>query len=344
MFVLRIASLKLINTDVVLAKTIYDADGRILINSGSLLTEKYRTKLLDMGIAEIYIEDGISEGIEVKCVIDQKLKMSGRGLAKKTFCNIESKKDIPFFEVQDFVSELVDQVCSNNENLLQFDDLGVNNDRLYGHSMNVAVISSVIGRFLGYDELELMKLGTGAFLHDIGKALLPDDIARNNPLNESDKTFTSHSKLGYDLLSDIYEVSPLSKYIVLSHHERPDGLGYPSSAKGSKLHQYARIVSVANVFDTLTNSTDRAKMPIYKAAKYLIAMSGTMFDKLVVGTFIKHLAIFPNGTQVKLSNGEDAVVSEQNRGAPTRPVINILSSSSARRVNLLSNMSLAIVG
>lgn len=328
----------------ILAKTIYDADGRILLNSGSLLKENYRAKLFDMDITEIYIEDGISEGIEVKNVVDQRLKMAGRSLAKKTFCNIKSKKDIPFNEVQDLVSELVDQIYSNTEDLLHFDDLRVNRDILYGHSMNVALISVVIGRFLGYDELELLKLGTGAFLHDIGKALLADDIAKKNPLNESDKCFTAHSKLGYDLLSDIYDISPLSKYIVLSHHERLDGLGYPNSTKGSKLHQFAKIVSVANVFDILTNSTGAAKMPIYQAVEYLTAMSNTMFDKLVVDTFIKHLALFPNGTQVKLSNGEKGLVSDQNKNAPTRPIIKILSNSSMRLENLMSNLSLVIVG
>ncbi|MFX4261863.1 HD-GYP domain-containing protein [Pelotomaculum propionicicum] len=328
----------------VLAKTIYDVDGRILLNSGSLLKEKYRARLIEMDITEIYIEDSISQGIEVKSVVDQKLKMAGRSLAKKTFGSIKAKKDIPFNEVQDLVSELIDQVCFNTEDLMRFDDLRVNRDALYGHSFNVALISVVIGRFLGYDELELMKLGTGAFLHDIGKALLPDDIAGKNPLNESGKTFTAHTKLGYDLLSDIYEVSPLSKYIVLSHHERPDGLGYPNAINGVKLHQFAKIVSAANVFDILTNSTGVAKMPIYQAVEYLIAMSGTLFDKLVVDTFIRHLALFPNGSQVKLSSGEKGVVSGQNKNAPTRPIVKILSNSSARLENLMSNLSLVIVG
>ena len=341
---LRIASLQEVTTDVVLAKTIYDADGRVLLNSGSLLKENYRARLLDMDINEIYIEDGVSQGIEVKSVADQELRAAGRSLAKKTFGNIKSKKDIPFSEVQDLVSELIDQINSNTEDLVCFDDLRVNRDTLYGHSMNVSLISVAIGRFLGYDELELMKLGTGAFLHDIGKALLPDDAARQNPLQAGDKCFTAHTELGYDLLSDIYEASPLSKYIVLSHHERADGLGYPRNVAGGKLHQFAKIVSVANVFDILTNGSGAAKTPIYQAAEYLVAMSGTMFDKLVVDTFIKHLALFPNGSQVKLSNGEKGVVSRQNKNAPARPVIKIINSTSARLENLMSNMSLVIVG
>jgi HD-GYP domain-containing protein (c-di-GMP phosphodiesterase class II) len=326
-----------------LAKTIYDNDGRLLISSGSLLNEKYRAKLFDMDITELYIEDGISEGIEVESVVDQKLKMAGRGLAKKTFSSIKSKKDIPFNEVQDFVSELIDQICPFTEDLLQFDDLRVNSDLLYGHSVNVAVIAVAIGRFLGYDELDLMKLGIGAFLHDIGKALLADDIIKKNPLNERDKCFTAHSKLGYDLLSDIYEVSPLSKYIVLSHHERVDGSGYPNGVKGSKLHQFAKIAAVADVFDILSNSTAAVKMPIYQAVEYLMAMSNTLFDKIVVDRFIQHLALFPNGTEVKLSNGEKGVVKEQNKNAPTRPIVKIISDST-RLENLMNNMSLVIVG
>lgn len=342
--VLRIASLQEVTTDVVLAKTIYDADGRILLNSGSLLKENYRARLLDLDITEIYIEDGISQGIVIKSVVDQELKAAGRSLAKKTFGNIKAKKEIPFNEVQDLVSELIDQVYANTEDLMSFDDLRVSRDTLYGHSMNVALIAVMIGRFLGYDELELMKLGTGAFLHDIGKALLPDDTAQRNPLQVNDQSFNSHSKLGYDLLSEIYEVSPLTKYIVLSHHERVDGRGYPNNVKGSKLHQFAKIVSAANVFDILTNSSGAAKMPIYQAVEYLVAMSGTLFDKLVVDTFIKHLALFPNGTQVKLSNGEKGVVSDQNKNAPTRPIIKILNNSSTRLENLMSNLSLVIVG
>lgn len=328
----------------VLAKSVYDADGRILLNSGSLLKEKYRSRLMELDITEIYIEDGISQGIEVKSVVDQELKIAGRCLAKKTFSNISSKKDIPFSEVQDLVGEIVDQVYSNTQDLLCFNDQRVKSDFFYGHSMNVAVIAVAIGRFMGFDELELMKLGTGAFLHDIGKAVLPDDTAKKCPLGERDKNFTAHAKLGYDLLGDIYEASPLSKYIVLSHHERPDGLGYPNSIKGVKLHEFAKIVSAANVFDILTNSTGSEKMPVRLAVKHLIAMSGRMFDKLVVDTFIKHLALFPNGTKVKLSSGENGVVSEQNKNAPARPVVKILSGGSPRLENLMCNMSLAIVG
>jgi HD-GYP domain-containing protein (c-di-GMP phosphodiesterase class II) len=326
-----------------LAKTIYDYDGRILLRSGSLLKEKYRVKLFDIDITEVYIEDGISEGIEVKSVVDQKLKMAGRGLAKKTFSSIKSKKDIPFYEIQDLASEIIDQICTNTEGPLQLDDLRVNWDKSYGHSTNVAVISVSIGSYLGYDELDLMKLGIGGFLHDIGKALLADDIAKKDPLNERDKCFTAHAKAGYDLLSDIYEVSPLSKYIVLSHHERLDGSGYPHGVKGNKLHQFAKIAAVANVFDIITNSTSAAKMPNYQAVRYLIAMSNKLFDKAVVDAFVKHLALFPDGTQVKLSNGEKGVVIEQNKNAPARPVIKIISGS-ARLVNLMSNMSLVIVG
>lgn len=123
-----------------------------------------------------------------------------------------------------------------------------------------------------------------------------------------------------------------------------DGLGYPNNINGGKLHQFAKIVSVDNAFDILINNTGALKIPIYQAVEYLTSMSGTLFDKTVVDTFIKHLALFPNGTEVKLSNGENGVVSEQNKNAPTRPIIKIFGKSCTRLENLMSNLSLVIVG
>ncbi len=347
---MRIVSLKEINSSMKLAKPIYDDNERMLLNRGVPLNEHYIKRLDELGVTEIYIEDENSLGIEISSVINEKLRIRGKKAIRKVLAEINKQEKFNIREVEETVTEIFDEIFLNPEYLLYFGDLRVKNDTVFGHSLNVAVISVAIGSFLFHEKEDLIKMGIGAMLHDIGKTQLPDGIAGENPLETEDKSFHSHPELGYSLIQERFDISPVSKAVVLKHHERVDGRGYPNAAPGDKIHEYAKIVAIANTFDILTNGPYyKKKFPVYQAVEYLVGNSDIMFDKRLVNVFIRRLALYPNGTYVKLSTGEAGIVKEQNKDYPTRPMVRVLRDKDGQDYNdpriedLMKNHSIVIV-
>jgi len=218
----------------------------------------------------------------------------------------------------------------------------------FSHSVNVAVLSILLGKSLNYDKLKLQKLGTGSILHDIGKTLLPEKIlSKKKELTEKEyKLVKKHPRLGYDYLEN-NDISPVAKNPILYHHERIDGSGYPKGITIDEMHDFTKIVAITDVFDALTSDrVYRKRWPTFKTINYLMSHTNNKFDLKMVKNFVRNLTIYPNGTQVKLSNGEKGIVKEQNPNYPTRPIIRIIENSegeeTSREIDLLNNLNIII--
>lgn len=144
-------------------------------------------------------------------------------------------------------------------------------DWLYEHAINTAIISYLIGNALGYDKKRLHSLCLGAIFHDIGMTLLPKEILDkpSKLTNVEYHIIKNHSEMGYALLSS-FQIPEVSKQIILQHHERLDGSGYPQRLKGDELLEESLIVMVAEYFDTAT--TQRSYKAAEKASNVLKRM------------------------------------------------------------------------
>ena len=133
------------------------------------------------------------------------------------------------------------------------------------------------------------------------------------------------------------------------HHERLDGSGYPQGLPGNELNEYIRIVSIADVYDALT--TDRCyrkKWPANQAMDFLVARSEKEFDPQLVGLFTQQLAVYPNGSLVRLSNQCLGIVSDQNRSMPLRPFVRVIQDAEGREIapyelDLMKELSVTII-
>ncbi len=197
--------------------------------------------------------------------------------------------------------------------LVNMIDLKVFDDYTYSHSVNVAVLSIIIGVTMGLGRKELTKLGLGALLHDIGKVFIDKDIV-NKPGKLTDEEFSSmkmHSKLGYDYVRDRFQLPVKSYVAVLDHHERYDGSGYPNSKKGDEISDFGKMIALADVYDALTSERPyRKALPPSEAMEYIMGNSQVHFDPELVKVFSRKVAPYPVGTLVKLSNGMTGLVVE----------------------------------
>lgn len=201
-----------------------------------------------------------------------------------------------------------------------------------------------------YSEKRLLQLGVGAFLHDLGKLQIPLSIL-DKPSHLTKEEFNKvkeHPTLGYQILRESAMIDYVSANILYQHHEKLDGTGYPNHLTGHYIHEYARIVAIADIFDAITSKRVYSNaMPNHEAIELLLSYTSLQLDKDLVNLFLSHIPAFPLGTFVQLNNHMRGVVIAQNKGLPLRPILMMIEEEGQEvkpyELNLLQEFSLAIV-
>jgi len=346
---MRLVLTENLKKDMELAKPIYE-NGNILLNKGVKNLFKYKNKLLELGIKHLYVEDKYSYDIEINEAIKDSTRRNGKKIVTNTFNRIKNGfLEINTKDLKSVVEDITDELVLNEDILLNLVSLKSTSNYTYEHSVNVSVICIALGKMLGYSKNELFKLGMGGMLHDVGKTLIPEEII-NKPAKLTEHEYEiikNHPELGFNYLQQIDSVSPLSRIVVYSHHERVDGSGYPRGLKGDEIHEFARVAAIADVFDALTSDrVYRDKWPTYKAAEYIMNHTEQLFDYQLVKKFLPQVSFYPNGSEIILSTGHRAVVRAQNVGFPTRPVLRLIEDDEgnelAEELDLLKHMNIVI--
>ncbi|MCT4620849.1 MAG: HD-GYP domain-containing protein [Marinisporobacter sp.] len=307
-----------------LAKTIYGNDGQVLLSSGVNLRESYIQKLKKIGISSLYIDTRETADIVIEDVICEQNRFEAKNIIRTTMNDVYKGRSIETKEIFNAVSNILDDLLGNKDIMLNLSDIKAADDYTFGHSVNVCVLSLVTGIAMGYNRERLEKLGVGAVLHDIGKIAIPIDIL-NKPGKLTDteyKIIQEHPRLGYEIVKKHPSISSLSAMVVLTHHERYDGTGYPLGKKGEEIYEFSRIVAIADVYDALTSDRVYKKKALpHEAIEYLIAMGNNQFDGDIVKKFIQHVAPYPVGTIVRLSTGVQGIVVAVDKNCPNRPKV-----------------------
>lgn len=362
---MRLVPIECIRENSLLGKNIYDPDGRCLLKAGVTLTNIILNRIRELNIYSLYIVDEYSSS-EIEDIIKPELRQKSIAVIKETFSDIEriasvhnfekrsinqyTKREKKYFKSIDKIAEeLLDNVLSNKNVLLSLVDIKSMDNYTYSHCVNVAVISLVLGISLNLPKKYLTYLCIGALIHDIGKSFIPSDILQKpgKLTPEEFEIIKSHPKRGYDFLGNFSDLSSHIKLIVLQHHERYDGLGYPNGISGDEISYLSRIVSIADVYDALTSDRPykRAMCPS-DALEYLMSNAGSFFDYEMINVFCKVVIPFPQGTIVNLSNGDIGIVEETLPNFPLRPIVKIVKSHRKNKigskVNLIDTLSVVI--
>ena len=362
---MRLIPIECIRENSLLGKAIYSCDGLCLLRAGVILTDDILKKIKELKILSLYIIDEYSSE-EIEDIIKPELRQKSISVIKETFSDIERIASGHKFEKRNFseysnhekkyfnsinevAEEILENVLSNKNVLLSLVDIKSMDNYTYSHCVNVAVISIILGISLNLPKKKLTYLCIGALIHDIGKSFIPKEILQKpgKLTPEEYKIMKSHPRYGYEFLRKTCNLSSHINSIVLQHHERVDGLGYPNGLANTKINYLARIVSIADVYDALTSdrSYKRAMCPS-DALEYLMSKAGTLFDYDIINVFCKIVIPFPQGTIVSLSNGDIGVVEETLPNFPLRPIIKIVKSQCENKigsiVNLIDSLSIVI--
>lgn len=336
---MRVVSVSSLKGDEILGKQIFDESGRVLLNAGVELTPFYIERIKQLGILSVYIDDDISKNVIIEESISDKTRQMSKHAVKQmieVYCR-EGKTDNS--SIMNSVNSVIDDILSNKNVLINVAEISSSDNNIYSHSVNVCVLSTIIGTHMGYSMSKLRDIATGAMLHDIGRIKMLNDkkvLAEHNNKEELDKYIElMHPKVGYDFLGEQHVWNAYVKVAALMHHERCDGSGYPLKLKGEEINQIAKIVSICDVFDNLISGRgSEESKTVYEAIEYLVGMSNIYFDEEMVRKFTMNIAAFPTGSGVVLSSNEKGLVIKQNNSMPMRPVIKVIYDKAG---NMLSN-------
>ena len=197
-------------------------------------------------------------------------------------------------------------------------------DYLYHHSVDVGIIAGCLSFWMGRSYHEIEETILGALLHDIGKALIPLKVL-NKPgalTDEEMHLVRFHSLRGYKFLKQYGDFSQSVLLCALQHHERIDGSGYPMAVKGDKIHPYAKLIAIADVFDAMTSVRSYGKRATpYEAVEIMKREMVGKLDYQVCSVFLDKLSQRFVGDIVQLSNGQRGEVVFLNPHDCTRPIV-----------------------
>ncbi len=368
-------SVNSITSGMVLGKGIYRDDGRLLLGRGVVLDKHYINRLMKLGIQSVFIWDETTDDIIAPGNIPDTVRGATLSHLRKLFDSFEELgKEVRHLSLAAIrtaaSSEKFQNVFRNNRAIRRIvsdaehivDSLlagevmiGLNSLKTYDnytfmHSIDVTVVSILIGRRIGLPPKRLRELGIGCLLHDLGKTFIPREIL-NKPEKLTSEEFERvkmHPHIGFEMVRGVEAIGILPPHVVFQHHENQDGSGYPRGLTGNNrldisseprtIHLYGSIAAVADVFDAL--SSDRPYRPALSpenVISQLRSMAGKKLNREVLRNMFSITPVYPVGNTVRVTKGKYlhhlGVVTRINPERLDRPVIRILFDGNRKRID-----------
>ena len=336
----KFISTRLLKEGMKIDQAVMDSTGRSLIEKGAYLDDFHIDYLQGKGIGGVYIQEGEPDPDELESQIPQytrevieKNRVEDRAKVKLTesvrkrvgegiqflYNNTDSEN---FSEATNNVAnELMNTIFDNDAVAIDIGMLKVSDEYTFKHSVDVATMAMIIGRQYGLSQKEIHDLGISGLLHDVGKSKIPNEVL-NKAGRLTDEEFAlmkQHTLLGFEILKKRNEFSDSIMRGVLQHHEKINGKGYPLGNSADKIHLYAKIISVADIYDALvTERPYKSAFAKGDAIEMIMAMTEEL-DFNAMKSFLATVILYPVDSIVHLSNGENAKVIENNPENCLRP-------------------------
>jgi HD-GYP domain-containing protein (c-di-GMP phosphodiesterase class II) len=230
-------------------------------------------------------------------------------------------------EIKESVTRLADSVVRNPDALLLVTRLREKSAQAHARALQVSIYLMVFGRFLELAREDIELLGMLGLLQDIGKTKLPAALLeKTGPLSPDESELAKkHVDYSLEILSNTPGIHPRLPALVVLHHERQDGSGYPRGLKGDQIGLYGSMAAIADTFDALTAIRPQAEpLSPSNALSYLYKERGTGYHGDLVEQFIQCVGVFPVGSVVELNSGEVGIVIAQNLVRRLKPRVMVV--------------------
>lgn len=319
-----------------LAKSVMTDDYNILLASGTVLRQEYIDKLKELNINEVYIWQ---EGTESVAILKEDLEQTFKAEVKNILEKHTYYHNEELIELNSTADNIIKKILEEDEVIDKVFDIKERSSDVYEHSISICSLATVVSLRLGLSPELIHDICVGCLLHDLGLLYLTVDYNNQDVELLSEKEYAEYKKhtvYGYSALQGENWISNISKNMILYHHERIDGSGYPLNATDIPLE--CRIIQVCDAFDEMICGIGCKRVKVYEAVEYLKNFRNVKFDAKIVDAFLEFTAVYPAGTYVKTNEGEVGIVLRQNKQFPGRPVILIIQDKNGVPVNITKDL------
>ena len=355
-------SIKRLQPGMKIDQAIIDRAGRVLIARKSTLDEYAIEALGRMGISGVYIREGeedpepedkkppLSPAMQKKfdqvrvedpskVRLTESVRMRVAEGIKYLYQDVKSQNFTDATKV--ITDDLMKAIDDNEAVAVDISALKVSDEYTFKHSVDVATMSMIVAKRYGFSQQQVYEIGIAGMMHENGKSQIPNEVLKK-AVRLTDEEFTlmkQHSVFGYRILMEKNELSNDIRLGVLQHHEKINGRGYPMGVDMSKISPFARIISVADIYDALVTERPYKKPFSPRDAVEMIMSMTTELDIDVMRCFMESVILYPVGTDVALSNGENARVVENSPISALRP--KVLGLKSGKVYDLANDLGCA---
>ena len=310
-----------------MAQTVFNEYGVLIVPEDAVLDNYLIDKMKNLDIPKVNIYEHTCNEVNTKSseLITAKYKESINDV-KEMFHDISSGKDISIEKVNSISESIAFRINENSDIITCINQIKNSDEYTYTHSVNVAMICMLIGKWMKYDIEKIKLLVQAALLHDIGKIKVPSEIL-NKPAKLTDVEFVEmrkHPVYGYRIVDEIVSINSEVKKSILMHHEREDGTGYPVGLKSSQINEFAKIIPIADIYDAMTsNRVYKLKDSPFEVFDFMENKVFGVLNQSVVHTFLNNIATYYIGNSVKLSTGDIGEIVYINPLHISQPIIKV---------------------
>ena len=332
----------------VTASPVMTKRGLLIVDEGNTLTNATIARIAFYDINRIEIEDyeepkeeptgSSSEPTYSQRIISssefqkfQKDHSAAANAVKESLSSILAKEKEPDpKQLYQILQPLLSETTSSIELFDFLHNMRANDDSIYAHSINVALISHMLGHWLNMSEENLTILTAAALMHDIGKTKIPVEVL-NKPGKYTDEEFElvrKHPTFGYEILLPYEQLDPRIKNAALMHHERCDGRGYPNNMKFNDIDDFSQIIAIADVYDAMTAARSyRAPLCPFRVIADFELEGLQKFNPKFILTFLERIAYTYQNNRVLLTDGRSANIIMLNKQFLSRPIVGVATGT-----------------
>lgn len=258
---------------------------------------------------------------------------------------VQRQEPVTLTELTPLAGTIVESIQQNDQLVVEALSSPVG-PPLVTNLINVSILATKVGIGLGYYGAELRRLALAGLLHDIGIFAVPQHLLTKTGRLSSDERVLveQHPRLGYGVIERLGADYAWLAEVVLQAHERGKGQGYPNRLKGREINELAQIIGLVDIFDALVSPRPyRRRLLPHEAIRELLNTERTAFPREIMKGLVEQLSVYPLGTRVRLSSGEEGVVVRTTPRYPSRPVLRVTGSQEPATSDLLRYLDLSLL-
>lgn len=340
---MRIKTINAITGGEVLAEAIMNDKKNVLIPAGTVIKKEYIPLIETFGIDSIMIEDPYENFEEPNPLLDPKRFEAYVERVKNVLEKHIYHSGASLHELEIVANEIVKEVNGISSEAIF--DMNERTANLYEHTVMVTLLSVMVAKKLKLDKTKQFNIAVGCLLHDIGIRYITVpyencDMTCNDPMQVFE--YKKHTILGYSALEEDW-IPEISKKMVLSHHEKQDGTGFPMRQKNKEIE--CKIIQAVDTFDCYISGMEHKRTSVRETIMKIVDDAGTGFEQKIIEELVSMIARYPVGTTVKTNEEEQGVVISQTND-PESPIIMIISTEdnqNDKKYNLMLEKNISIL-